>query len=89
MTHPEASVHEHYPDAHHDNYSRTTFGFWIYLLSDFVLFGALFATYVVLVNSTFGGPSASDLFTKPFHPSSDIYFTHKHSSCRAWRGIGA
>jgi cytochrome o ubiquinol oxidase subunit III len=66
MKHTEASEHEHYPDVHHDNYSRTTLGFWIYLLSDFVLFGALFATYVVLVNSTFGGPSASDLFRNPF-----------------------
>lgn len=56
------SEHETYPDTHHDAYSRTTFGFWIYLLTDFVLFGTLFATYAVLQKSIFGGYSASDLF---------------------------
>lgn len=59
-------AHENYPDTHHDAYSRTTFGFWVYLMSDFILFGALFAAYVVLSNSTFGGPSAKDLFHLPF-----------------------
>lgn len=37
-----------YPDTHHDPYSKTVFGFWVYLLTDFMMFGALFATYVVL-----------------------------------------
>lgn len=55
-------IHENYPDPHHDVYSKTVFGFWIYLLTDFILFGALIATYVVLQSSTFGGPAGSDLF---------------------------
>ena len=58
--------HESYPDTHRDNYSRTTFGFWIYIMSDFILFGALFAAYIVLMDSTFGGPSAKELFHLPF-----------------------
>ncbi len=58
-------VHEAYPDTHHDTYSRTILGFWLYLLSDFILFGALFATYAVLCNNTFGGPSAGELFNLP------------------------
>ena len=58
--------HEHFPDPHRDLYSRTTFGFWIYLLTDFVLFGTLFATYAVLRHSTFGGPSVRDLFDVPY-----------------------
>jgi cytochrome o ubiquinol oxidase subunit III len=53
---------EKYPDGHHDVYSKTLFGFWVFLMTDFVLFGALFATYAVLRNSTFGGPSGHDLF---------------------------
>ncbi len=57
---------EHYPDSHHDVYSKTIFGFWMYILSDFILFGALFATYAVLRNSTFGGPSAKELSNLPF-----------------------
>lgn len=55
-------MHEGYPDTHHDPCSRTTFGFWLYLLTDFVLFGTLFACYAVLRKSTFGGPSAAEVF---------------------------
>ncbi len=66
MKQPETVIHEQYPDAFHNNYSRTLFGFWLYLMSDFILFGALFATYAVLRQSTFGGPSGHDLFQTPF-----------------------
>lgn len=38
------------------------FGFWIFLLSDIVMFSAFFAAYAVLVNETAGGPSGRDLF---------------------------
>jgi len=38
------------------------FGFWIYLMTDLVIFAVLFAAYIVLRNSTFGGPSGRDLF---------------------------
>ena len=34
----------------------TGYGFWIFLLSDIVMFSALFAVYVVLLNATAGGP---------------------------------
>lgn len=40
------------------------FGFWLFLLSDVILFAALFATYSVLSGSTAGGPSAAELFDK-------------------------
>jgi cytochrome o ubiquinol oxidase subunit 3 len=55
-------IKETHPDPHHDMYSRTVFGFWIFLLTDFILFGVLFATFAVLKNSTFGGPKGLDLF---------------------------
>jgi cytochrome o ubiquinol oxidase subunit 3 len=38
------------------------YGFWIFLLSDFVLFSALFAAYTVLSGATAGGPSGAELF---------------------------
>jgi cytochrome o ubiquinol oxidase subunit III len=38
------------------------FGFWIFLLSDIVMFSAFFASYAVLVNATAGGPAGRDLF---------------------------
>jgi cytochrome o ubiquinol oxidase subunit III len=38
------------------------FGFWLFLLSDIVIFAALFAAYAVLSGETAGGPSGTDLF---------------------------
>ncbi len=38
------------------------YGFWIFLLSDIIMFSALFATYAVLNGQTAGGPSGRDLF---------------------------
>jgi cytochrome o ubiquinol oxidase subunit 3 len=40
----------------------TGYGFWIFLLSDIVMFSAFFATFAVLVDATAGGPSGKDLF---------------------------
>ncbi len=38
------------------------YGFWIFLLSDIVMFSAFFATFAVLSGATAGGPSGKDLF---------------------------
>ncbi|HEX9461557.1 MAG TPA: cytochrome o ubiquinol oxidase subunit III [Alphaproteobacteria bacterium] len=38
------------------------YGFWIFLLSDIVMFSAFFASYAVLVDQTAGGPAGRDLF---------------------------
>jgi cytochrome o ubiquinol oxidase subunit 3 len=40
------------------------FGFWIFLLSDIVMFSALFAAYAVLVHATAGGPAGAQLFNQ-------------------------
>jgi cytochrome o ubiquinol oxidase subunit III len=47
-------------------HAKTTFGFWVYIMTDCVLFATLFATYAVLHNNTFGGPDGRDLFNLPF-----------------------
>jgi cytochrome o ubiquinol oxidase subunit 3 len=44
---------------------NTLLGFWIYLMTDCILFGSLFATYIVLHNNTFGGPGGDKLFDMP------------------------
>ena len=41
------------------------YGFWIFLLSDFILFSGFFAGYAVLSGATAGGPSGSELFELP------------------------
>jgi cytochrome o ubiquinol oxidase subunit 3 len=38
------------------------YGFWIFILSDIVMFSALFAAYAVLSSNTAGGPTGADLF---------------------------
>lgn len=44
----------------------TVFGFWVYIMTDCVLFATLFATYAVLYNGTAGGPTGRELFSQPF-----------------------
>lgn len=46
--------------------SKTIFGFWVYLMTDCVLFATLFATFAVLRGSTNGGPSGAELFSLPY-----------------------
>ncbi len=57
--------HDHH-EADLEIYDRTLFGFWIYILTDCILFSILFATYAVLHNGTFGGPTSKELFSLPF-----------------------
>jgi cytochrome o ubiquinol oxidase subunit III len=40
------------------------YGFWLFILSDMVLFSALFATYASLVHATDGGPITNQLFDR-------------------------
>src|SRR5712671_5284465 len=40
------------------------YGFWIFLLSDIVMFSALFAAYAVLSHATAGGPAGAELFNQ-------------------------
>lgn len=56
----------HAEHGHHDASANKIFGFWIYLMSDCIIFATLFATYAVMVNSTAGGPAGKDIFELPF-----------------------
>lgn len=58
-----ASGHEH---EHHDTVGIRVFGFWIYIMTDCVLFGTLFATFAVLGHNYAGGPTPKDIFEIPF-----------------------
>lgn len=56
--------------AHHSEMSheaeaddRVMFGFWVYLMTDLLMFAVIFAVFAVLRNSTAGGPSGRDLFS--------------------------
>jgi cytochrome o ubiquinol oxidase subunit 3 len=44
-----------------ERYEKAEFGFWLYLMTDIILFASLFATYMVLRGSTAGGGTSSSL----------------------------
>ncbi|ACM24989.1 cytochrome o ubiquinol oxidase subunit III [Agrobacterium sp. SHOUNA12C] len=50
---------EHHPEG------STMLGFWIYIMSDCLIFAVLFATYAVLGHNYAAGPSPADLFELP------------------------
>jgi cytochrome o ubiquinol oxidase subunit 3 len=50
---------EHHPE------NGTLFGFWLYLMSDCLVFACLFAGYAVLGRSYAGGPTGAELFDLP------------------------
>src|SRR6201987_4721083 len=50
---------EHHPE------NGTLLGFWIYLMSDCLIFAILFATYGVLGRNYSGGPTGAELFELP------------------------
>lgn len=57
-----AAHHDAHHDEHHDTGRNTVFGFWIYLMTDCILFASFFATYAVLFMNTAGGVSGSEIF---------------------------
>jgi cytochrome o ubiquinol oxidase subunit 3 len=52
--------------SHDEGASNAAFGFWIYIMSDCILFAVLFATFVVLSHNYAGGPTGRDLFHLPY-----------------------
>lgn len=59
--HPGINLGHTDPEAH-EKAEEKIFGFWIFLMSDAIIFGLLFATYAVMMNRTAGGPTGVELF---------------------------
>ena len=53
-------------EAVQETYDKNVFGFWVYLMTDCVLFATLFAVFAILRNETYGGPSGQELFSLKF-----------------------
>jgi cytochrome o ubiquinol oxidase subunit III len=60
MAHDITADAAHAHDEHHE--SPVVFGFWLYLMTDCIIFGTLFATFAVLRTQFAGGPTGKDLF---------------------------
>ena len=62
LTRPDGSPVFLDTEGHHHPQNGTLLGFWIYLLSDLMIFGSLFATFGVFSKSYAAGPSGLTLF---------------------------
>lgn len=60
-SHPGISLSAGLSDSN-EYAEETLFGFWVFLMSDAVLFGVVFATYAVMEHGRAGGPGPKDLF---------------------------
>lgn len=61
--HPGINLGAHHGKAH-DQAETVLFGFWVFLMSDLIIFGLMFATYVTMFNpmGIAGGPGPKELF---------------------------
>ncbi|GIP18825.1 quinol oxidase subunit 3 [Paenibacillus montaniterrae] len=58
QAHSHSHSHDH---GHHDQESLKQFGFWLFMITDVILFATLFATFIVLRDNTASGPVGADL----------------------------
>lgn len=61
-----SSTHVMSQDHHHDMDGTDVFGFWLYILTDCILFAALFATYLVLNHPGAFGPDLKNYINLPY-----------------------
>ena len=59
-------VNNHDHDHHPDTDAMDIFGFWIYIMSDCILFASIFAVFAVLHTQTFGGPTIKEITNIPY-----------------------
>src|SRR3982750_4520030 len=62
---PSVSQGSRYHVTEHHPENSTLLGFWLYLMSDCLIFACLFATYAVLGRNYAGGPTGAELFDLP------------------------
>lgn len=72
--------------SHHEAEAddRVMFGFWVYLMTDLLMFAVLFAVYAVLHDRTFGGESGRELFSLPLALTETLILLTSSFTC----GIG-
>jgi cytochrome o ubiquinol oxidase subunit 3 len=64
-----------------DAVSLRVFGFWIYLMSDLILFSAIFATFAVLQHNYAGGPTGKELFHLPYTLGETMFLLISSATC--------
>lgn len=76
----------HAVESHHEAEAneRVMFGFWIYLMTDLLMFAVLFAVYAVLHQNTDGGETGRELFSLPLALTATMLLLTSSFTC----GIG-
>lgn len=64
-----------------EKYAKAELGFWLYLMTDIILFASLFATYMVLRPNIAGGMSASELFDPTFALAETVLLLMSSFTC--------
>lgn len=62
-------------------FNKTTIGYWLYLMTDCILFASLFATFAVLRHATAAGPSGSEIFEMPLVMAETVILLTSSFSC--------
>jgi cytochrome o ubiquinol oxidase subunit 3 len=66
---------------HPDTVGNRAFGFWMYLMSDLILFSAVFATFAVLEHGYAGGPTGKELFSLPYTFGETMFLLFSSATC--------
>lgn len=77
------STSHHAVDKKHEEAAtdRIMFGFWVYLMTDLLMFAVLFAVYAVLRNNTVGGPGGHELFSLPIALTNTLILLTSSFTC--------
>jgi cytochrome o ubiquinol oxidase subunit 3 len=83
MTTEDVTIYPAFPEGaeHPDEVAVHVFGFWIYLMSDLILFAALFATFAVLSAAYAGGPTGKDLFDLTYTFGETMFLLFSSAMC--------
>ena len=66
---------------HPNTVENQAFGFWLYLMSDLILFSTIFATFIVLSRNYAGGPTGKDLFDLPYLFVETMFLLFSSAAC--------
>jgi cytochrome o ubiquinol oxidase subunit 3 len=73
--------HQNHAQLEEENTNKSVFGFWVYIMTDCVLFASLFAVYAVLHKNVAGGPSGEQIFSLPYVLTETIVLLTSSFTC--------
>jgi cytochrome o ubiquinol oxidase subunit 3 len=81
MSSPSIAAHLELQNRQIADDEKSLFGFWVYIMTDCVLFATLFATFVVLRGNTFGAPGSKQIFSLSYVLSETLILLTSSYTC--------